>query len=316
MVGGYLHPGKPMANMYFVLYSSSVSRDSCFANWYAKANSQILQVRLNSYYGTSRLPNVGVRITPAQSYNWITDSKLPPQAAFTAQLIGTIFGAFLNYGEWWPVPYLIWRVTIVVLVLMNSIVTNQREILLSVQGTNVWSGEQAQIYNSQAITWGGLSNQLFSAGKKYQWVSYAYIIGLLAPLPFWIIHRYWPKLRANFISTPFISVYVQNIFWSIAWSCDSGILSLARGDISSVFFSYFIVGFYSQWYMRTRHPRWFQRYNYIVGAGELHSILVNTSHLHYQNSSRWWSASDGVHTHIRCLWSCWQFSPVSGVVGC
>lgn len=200
MVGGYLHPGKPMANMYFVLYSSNIA---------SQAQLLLRDLKIAQY------------------------SKLPPQAAFTAQLIGTIFGAFLNY------------------VLMNSIVTNQREILLSVQGTNVWSGEQAQIYNSQAITWGGLSNQLFSAGKKYQWVSYAYIIGLLAPLPFWIIHRYWPKLRANFISTPFISV---------------GILSLARGDISSVFFSYFIVGFYSQWYMRTRHPRWFQRYNYIVGA--------------------------------------------------
>lgn len=39
---------------------------------------------------------------------------------------------------------------------MNSIIDNQREILLSVEGTNIWSGQQPQQYNSQAVAWGGL----------------------------------------------------------------------------------------------------------------------------------------------------------------
>ena len=39
---------------------------------------------------------------------------------------------------------------------MNSIIDNQWDILLSVQGTNIWSGQQPQQYNSQAIAWGGL----------------------------------------------------------------------------------------------------------------------------------------------------------------
>ena len=37
---------------------------------------------------------------------------------------------------------------------MNTIIDNQRDILLSVQGTNIWSGQQPQQYNSQAIAWG------------------------------------------------------------------------------------------------------------------------------------------------------------------
>lgn len=41
-------------------------------------------------------------------------------------------------------------------VLMNTIIDNQRDILLSVEGTNIWSGQQPQQYNSQAIAWGGL----------------------------------------------------------------------------------------------------------------------------------------------------------------
>lgn len=58
-------------------------------------------------------------------------TKLPPRAAFTAQVVGTLLGAVLNF------------------VLMNSIIDNQREILLSVEGTNIWSGQQPQQYNSQ-----------------------------------------------------------------------------------------------------------------------------------------------------------------------
>jgi hypothetical protein len=47
---------------------------------------------------------------------------------------------------------------------MNSITTNQREILLSVEGTNIWSSQGPQTYNSQAIAWGGLAKDIFSAG--------------------------------------------------------------------------------------------------------------------------------------------------------
>lgn len=46
------------------------------------------------------------------------------------QIIGTLFGAVMNY------------------ILMTTITTNQREILLSIQGTNIWSGQVIQSFNS------------------------------------------------------------------------------------------------------------------------------------------------------------------------
>lgn len=46
------------------------------------------------------------------------------------QIIGTLLGAVVNYA------------------LMASITTNQREILLSTQGTNIWSGQVIQAFNS------------------------------------------------------------------------------------------------------------------------------------------------------------------------
>jgi hypothetical protein len=89
--------------------------------------------------------------------------------------------------------------------MVNSIVDNQREILLSVQGTNIWSGQQPQQYNSQSIAWGGLSHELFAVGKRYQWVAWGYVLGLFVPVPFWLVHRYFPKLRANYLYTPIIA---------------------------------------------------------------------------------------------------------------
>jgi hypothetical protein len=65
--------------------------------------------------------------------------------------------------------------------MMDSIIDNQHEILLSVQRTNIWSGQQPQMYNSQAIGWGGVSHELFSTGQRYQWVPWAYVLGLFVP---------------------------------------------------------------------------------------------------------------------------------------
>ncbi|KAG1803724.1 OPT oligopeptide transporter protein-domain-containing protein [Suillus plorans] len=199
MIAGYLHNGRPMANMFFVLYSY---------NTVSQAMLLLRDLKIAQY------------------------AKLPPRAAFTAQVIGTLLGAALNY------------------VLMNSIIDSQREILLSVQGTNIWSGQQPQSYNSQAIAWGGLAHELFSYGKRYQWVPLAYLIGLVVPLPFWIIHRYWPRLRMDYYYTPVICAY-------IGWLCVG---------INSSILTYFVVAFSSQWWLRTRYPRWFTKYNYLVGA--------------------------------------------------
>ena len=152
---------------------------------------------------------------------------------------------------------------------MNSIIDSQRDILLSVQGTNIWSGQQAQQYNSQAIAWGGLSHELFSVGMRYQWVPWSYLVGFAVPVPFWLVHRYWPKLRADYLCIPIVwyaldfcvtdsASYVPSFSWSIGWLCVG---------INSSVLSIFTVAFISQWWIRTRHPRWFQKYNYLVGAG-------------------------------------------------
>lgn len=92
-----------------------------------------------------------------------------------------------------------------VLVTMGSILLRQHDLLTSVEGTNAWSGQQVQEYNSQAIAWGGFSHDLFGLGKRYQWVPIGYALGFVVPIPFWLVHRYYPKLRADYLYTPLIA---------------------------------------------------------------------------------------------------------------
>lgn len=50
---------------------------------------------------------------------------------------------------------------------MRTVIDSHREILLDVQGSNIWSGQQVQSYNSDAIAWGALGKPLYATGTRY-----------------------------------------------------------------------------------------------------------------------------------------------------
>lgn len=200
MIGGYLHPGKPVANMYFVLFGyNSVSQGMLL----------LKDLKLAQY------------------------THLSPRATFTVQMVGTVVGSIFSY------------------IMMESITTNQREILLSIEGTNIWSGQTVQTYNSQAIAWGGFASKLFSVGGRYQWVTLAFLVGFAAPVPLWLAHKRWPKIRIfSYLNTSIIAYYI-------------GFLCVG---INSSLLTYFAVGFFCQFYLRKYRPNWFIKYNYVLSA--------------------------------------------------
>lgn len=93
MVGGYIQPGNPVANMYFTLYGY---------NSMTQGNLPLQDLKLAQY------------------------CHLAPKLAFMVQISGTSIGAIFNY------------------IMMNSIVDHQQDTLLSVEGTNIWSGQSLQ----------------------------------------------------------------------------------------------------------------------------------------------------------------------------
>jgi OPT family small oligopeptide transporter len=200
LIGSYLHPGNPMANMYFTLYGYNLVQ---------QAFNMLQDLKQAQYV------------------------KLSPRSTFGAQLFGTIVGSVFNY------------------LMMVTIVNNQAEILKSPEGTDVWSGQNVQQYNTQGISWGALAKYMYSSGKRYEWVPFALLLGFAIPLPFYFLHKLFPKAGFRNVNMPIM-------VWYIGQLC---------AGVNSPITSYFIVAFASQWWLRKYHPKVFRDYNYILAAG-------------------------------------------------
>ncbi|KAJ7760866.1 peptide transporter MTD1 [Mycena maculata] len=159
-------------------------------------------------------------------------TKLPPRATFSVQSLGTVVGGLLNY------------------VIMKVIISTHREVLLEVQGTNIWSGQQVQSFNANAVSWGALGNILYAPDGRYAIIPFSILIGLAVPVPFWIAHRFFPKLGANRVVTPILC-------WTLGY--------LSVGINTSVFTT-FLLAVFSQYYLRRFRPRWFRKYNFLLSA--------------------------------------------------
>jgi OPT family small oligopeptide transporter len=201
MIGGYIRPGNPLANMYFTLYGY---------NSVQQAFQMMGDLKTAQYV------------------------KLSPRSTFAAQFSGTVIGAIFNY------------------IIMNQVVDNKREILLSIEGTTLWSGQAVQQYNTQGITWGALPKYMYSVGCRYQWVPLSFLLGFVIPIPFYFLARMYPKSR--FIRNISVPILVSNIGWLVV-GINSGITIV------------FIIAFTFQWYIRRYHPKIFADYNYLISAG-------------------------------------------------
>jgi len=158
-------------------------------------------------------------------------AHLSPRATFFAQMLGTITGAIFDY------------------IMMETIVTNQFDVLKSIEGSNIWSGQNVQQYNTLALAW-SMPQKMFSVGARYEWVTLAYLLGFIVPLPFWYLYR---KTKIRFFEYINLSI----VLWYMGWLCVG---------VNASILSYFIIGFYAQFYLRRYRPEWFVKWNYLISA--------------------------------------------------
>jgi hypothetical protein len=77
-------------------------------------------------------------------------------------------------------------------------------------------------------------------------------MGLFAPIPFWIMHKYiFPRAKLDYFNTAIIAATIA---------------ALSQGTHSG-YLMHYAFGFFSQFYLRKYRPNWFIKYNYILSAG-------------------------------------------------
>lgn len=202
MIGGVVSPGRPLANLYF----------------YAWSHSTIAQV-----------------INLSNDLKMGQYLKIPPRAMFVTQVIGTVFGAFLNYA------------------IASTIISSKFELLHTNTGSYVWSGAYYQSLNISAVTW-SMAKFMYGPGTPYFIIPMAVLIGIGAVVVHWVFTRFVPRIGQVKTS----SLVLPTVFLYSAW--------MTSGQ-NCVILSTILVGLISQAWIRTRYPRWFKEYNYIVGAG-------------------------------------------------
>ncbi|KAJ3557724.1 hypothetical protein NM688_g1317 [Phlebia brevispora] len=201
MVAGAVNPGRPVANLYFSMWSHDVVSTSI---------GLAGDLKMGQYL------------------------KIPPRVMFLTQVYGTILGAIINY------------------VVMVSIVDAQREILLNPMGTNVWSGQYTQSLNSAAVTW-SLAKQLYGPHGPYFVIPMGLLIGVGPTLLQWLIGKRWQKIGPFHVNDVMLPIIYQYAAWMSAGT-------------NSPIWSTIIVGIVSQFWLRRYHPRWYKKYNYILGG--------------------------------------------------
>ncbi|TFY79230.1 hypothetical protein EWM64_g4787 [Hericium alpestre] len=201
MIAGSVNPGRPVANLYFSMWSHDVVSTSI---------SLAGDLKIGQYL------------------------KIPPRIMFIMQLWGAIIGCFVNYA------------------VMISITTAQADLLLDPQGNTVWSGQTVQSLNSNAVTW-SLSKQLYGRNGPYFIVPMSLFIGAGVTFFQWLIYKRWPKIgpiSVDKIMLPIIYMY-------------SGWMHVG---VNSIVLSCILVGISSQLWLRRYYPRWYRKYNYILGG--------------------------------------------------
>ncbi|TPX15929.1 uncharacterized protein E0L32_000263 [Thyridium curvatum] len=240
MVAGAVHPGRPLANLYFASWSHQcILLAVNLANW----------LKIGQY------------------------TKVPHRVMFATQVYATLLGAGLNYA------------------VMTTIVTNQRDILLDPLGNSIWSGSFIQSLNAQAITW-ALAKDMYSRDGPYLIVPLGIVIGLLLPVMHWAAIKVFPRLEKWPLNTALIAQYAGYVvFGTTSWIWSS-----------------IAVGVFSQFWLRRRVPRIYNKYNYLIGAaldGGAQIVIFILSFAVYGASGTahpfptWWGNPDGNPDHCK-----------------
>ncbi|KAF8120908.1 OPT oligopeptide transporter protein-domain-containing protein [Boletus edulis] len=148
-------------------------------------------------------------------------TKLPPRAAFTAQIIGTLLGAILNYCK-----------------RGHPALRPRNEHLVRIATSSIQlPGDRMGRTQSRVVL------------RRYE-VSVGSVVILS-----------WARCSGTVLAGPPLlaqAPLIHTNYMVVGWF---------GGGINSMVLSYFMIVFASQWWIRTRYPSWFQKCNYLVGAG-------------------------------------------------
>lgn len=220
-------------------------------------------------------------ISMAQAVTFVQDLKLghymkvPPRDMFWAQMISTVWACLVQVA----VTAFLFSST------HNLCGVNKNE---KISPAHFVCNSQKTFY-SASIIWGLIGPaRTFSVGQTYGALNIMFIVGAVIPIPTWWLAKKYPNS------------WIRLINWPVFFSCSA----MMPPGTGINFTSWFLVGWFFQYFLRRHNFEFWSDYNYIISAGfdagaAIMSFLVslilevpNTRDLAVDNvfngNNQWW----------------------------
>ncbi|XP_050219324.1 oligopeptide transporter 1 [Mercurialis annua] len=207
----------------------------------------ITELIIGYMYPGKPLANVAFKtygyISMTQALMFVQDFKLghymkiPPKAMFFVQLAGTIIASSVCFGTaWW-------------------LLTNVENICIPdmLPEGSPWTCPGDDVFYNASIIWGVIGPmRMFGKLGVYTKMNWFFLIGLVAPVPAWLLARKYPNNK--FIKNIHVPVLIQSI---------SGMPPAKAVH----YWTWGVVGTFFNYYIYNRSKGWWAKHNYILSAG-------------------------------------------------
>lgn len=197
--------------------------------------------------------------------------KIPPREMFFAQVIGSFIASSTDFAvTWW----------------VFSCVENLCRPDLLPRGSP-WSCPSERVYYNNMVVWGfiGPRRMLYPAGV-YSKLIYFFLIGVIAPIPVWILARMFPRKK-----------WIKLIIVPALFMAGSRIPPASPVN----YISWFAVGFVFNHVVFRRRKEWWAKYCFIfsvamdTGAAAMAFLTTVTLQMQGINGVRWWGSAVSDH---------------------
>ncbi|RFU81347.1 sexual differentiation [Trichoderma arundinaceum] len=178
-------------------------------------------------------------ITMSQALNFVADlkfghyMKIPPRTMFMAQVVATTYSCVIQ-------------------VLVLNLALNNIENVCDDEQPDHFTCPGGRVFYSASVIWGLIGpGRMFSPGQIYSGLFLFFILGAITPIIIYFAAKKYPKSPVKYLIAP--------------------LLFGGPGSIPPAtplnYFSWGIVGFVFQFWIKKRHFRWWSRLNFLTSSG-------------------------------------------------
>ncbi|CAN1835229.1 Oligopeptide transporter 5 [Linum perenne] len=258
----------------------------------------ITELIIGYMYPGKPLANVAFKaygyISMSQALSFLADFKLghymkiPPKSMFLVQTVGTIVASTVRFATtWW----------------LLSSVENICDITKLPKGSP-WTCPGDSIFYNASIIWGVIGPlRIFNVKGNYAKMNWFFVIGILAPVPVWLLSRKYPEKK--WIAKIHIPIFISGM---------GGLLPAKPVH----YLSWGAVGVFFNYYVYSKYKGWWARHTYIMSAALDAGVAFMAVMIYFslQNKSiygpQWW----GLEADDHCLLAKCPTVPGIVVDGC